>query len=372
MKILKIKYAALAVGLLLAGAAVPPLVRAVNPHKASVRQATPSSSIPNSHLSVQPDLSQKIDLLNLSQPFTLTFRQTSRDVRDLDQKTKQFKEQQNNYSIMVEKGQLTRQEADQILSGMTPSSSPSTPYVTTVTLSARDGKLLYHCQGEHPRDNITIITNGNRVFQYMEMNHQAEIFTGLRFSPISGPCPLPGVGVPFLPLFRGQAIPGLKPSPTRSAKDSESLLGDVLDFPLSYKVLTFSPGVANVSFQKGRPQLTSVAIVVRGETENKWVFSDYHPFEGLSIASNTLWSQYEYGKPANDFRFTLLSANAQALAPGNFQEETWLPRGAVIIDHTGPTQVGFDYDPNEGDLKRQADRQALEIQAAVPKAEEQK
>ena len=368
MKIIKLKYAALAAGLLLAGASASSIVHAVNPHKASVRQVSQSSSTPNPHLSAPPDLPQKIKLLNLSQPFTLTFKQTSRDVRDWGQKAKQFKEQQNNYSIMVEKGQLTRQEADQILSQMAPSLSSSTPYVTTVTLSARDGKLLYRSQGVRPHDNLTMITDGKQVFKYTEFNHQADIFTGLRWSPPTGPCPLPGVGVPFLPLIKSQAtsVPVML-----GVKGSESLSSDVVDFPISYSSLTYSPGVAKVSSQEGRLQLTSVAIVVKRETASTWLFSAYWPFQGTWIASNFLWTQYTYGEPAEDYRFTLLSANAQALAPRNFQEETWLPRGAVVTDHTGPAQVGFDYDPNKGDLKSQANHQKfLETQALVPAAKQ--
>ena len=170
MKILKIKYAALAAGLFLAGAWVLPLVHAFSSHKVNMRQvpqSTPFSDPTLSHSTIPGD-------------YTLTYVVQSQDLLTPPQRKDPRM-----------KSYLTTQPM-------------------TLTLSERDGEFLYRLVSKKPDagyGSFVMLYDGSNSFRCDLTNHRGDIYKGLYGGDLSF-LPIPSTYMANLPVFKDIHLSG--------------------------------------------------------------------------------------------------------------------------------------------------------------------
>lgn len=279
---------------------------------------------------VASPLQRQLAQLQLQDGFTLTYKLVRRDVstqemRDMDhvQNRRQFEEQRRGWEDMVRRGQMTRHEADGKIA-TSPGAAPAQqkqelPQERRITLSARDGRLLLWTQGffvwtggPPTRQGFAQVYDGRNTFEYSSSSQGATIRPGWQLWT-AFPCPLPGIGMPLVPIIR---TPAAEAAPSADVLIvSGEIPDDLPDMAVARKStgVSFSPGELRAVTQNGRVMVLSLTMGAKGQPQSRWDFTEHKLFQGLWIASRMRWTLFDIGQPAFICDYTLQDAAAKPL-----------------------------------------------------------
>jgi hypothetical protein len=202
------------------------------------------------------------------------------------------------------------------------------PREWTLTLAARDGKLLVRKQGEAAADAV-LIYDKTRTFlcEWRSGDRRVVSVPGLWLSGVD-PCPLPAVGLPALPLLQNAQmtrfdIHGVETFAGRIPRLNTSL--SVPGQPISTE-----GRITAKAFDARRPRATADVVVLRAETGDaghptgRWEFLEHQQLGGVWIASRLSWSALEHGRPTRACEFQLETATTTPPPARQFVPRTWL------------------------------------------------
>lgn len=231
------------------------------------------------------------------------------------------------YDDMVKQGQMSRQDADAALaSAVKQMMETPPPRGYAVTVSARGGTLFYRRRSDDGAYDTVSLFDGRASLDVDRTTGSARLNAG-RPTQTGLPLPLPGLGLPHLPLTRGALALRAGNAPVRRYP------AQVLDQGLGQFTLEYQPGYVDVGVRGGSPQVVAAAsgLAIAGQPGNLWRFDDFRRLRGRWVAASLLWTRQddEYGERER-CRFTLTDAGA-ALEAGQFAPAAWVRPGTLIL-----------------------------------------
>ncbi len=393
MKVIKVKYAALAAGLLLAGASVPPLVHAVDSHYVTVPVRISSAPLASVSSSQAPTLEQ-IQKLQLHDDFTLKYTLVEKDVRTPEMKAVDFKGVADGYLYEVKQGEITQAQADREIAGYKAGYDlPSSAAEYGVVMSAREGKLLIICKqhGAHsygldvnsqpviePYLNTVFLYDGQTSYWYTSINNTLHWQQGFRTNEglggQLGTHIVPGIGLPYLPLAReSKAEDASKVSLTPA--DLLQQPGDtgrrcavrVLDIGnVDGKADVYVPGQVYAQKSPLGLKLTKMLMGAANLPQEEWEYQEPQIFEGMWLPRHIHWvrnhavyidGKFRAGGPGQVEDCQITQALTTPLAPSQFDMRTYLPANAKVSVFRGEMsndrELRFPYNPAGGTLEEQ-------------------
>ncbi len=394
MNLIKLKYAALAAFVVLAGAAVPPLVHAVSLHNVNVPVRISSAPLTSASSSQAPTLEQ-IQKLQLHDDFILKYTLVEKDVRTPEMKAADLKEAVDGLLDEAKQGLITQSEADNAVAGDKAGYAlPSSTAEYGVVMSAREGKLLIICKqhGAHsygldinlqpviePYWNTVFLYDGQTSYWYTSMNNILHWQQGFRtesegFRGPLGTHIVPGIGLPYLPLVReskaedaskvGLAPADLLQQPGDTGR--RCAVRDLAIFAEDGKADPYVPGQVYAQKSPLGLKLTKMLTGAVDSPEEEWDYQDSQIFEGVWLPRHVHWvrghSVYINGKPGaggpgqvEDCQ--IMQALTTPLALFQFDMRTYLPPNAMIGvyrgEMRGDKELRFPYNPAGGTLEEQ-------------------
>lgn len=239
----------------------------------------------------------------------------------------------------------------------------------TVTLSARDGKLLYLStrNGRKLKDGSgqAIVLDGAAEYEADgPMNGMINNDAWKGTPDYSGEnvdrlafCPLPGVGLPGVNLVQQPIRAGTTPDGHTHFRGRVPLL-NVLGTDPVYKV-----GEIDTVSVGGHLRVVSLLVGAPAVPLEAWKMSGFRLFQDHWIAAQMQMTEYEAALVSDEeplpsnlptfvSTYALLEAKPEARESAAFGIETYLSRGADVFD---TTDRNFTYDPSAGTVKEQAE-----------------
>ncbi len=262
---------------------------------------------------------------------------------------------------------MTRHEADVKIELFMPApgqQKQALPQESRITLSARDGRLLLWGQGVFvstggppTRQGFAQVYDGRNTFEYSSSSQGATIRPGWQLWT-AFPCPLPGIGMPLVPIIR---TPAAEAAPSADVLIvSGEIPDDLPDMAVARKStgVSFSPGELRAVTQNGRVMVLNLTMGAKGQPQSRWDFTEHKLFQGLWIASRMRWTLFNAnaGQPAFICDYTLQDATAKPLGVKQFDGTYWLKAGALVKIYGPHEVVSFAYDPRGGGLEEQGER----------------
>lgn len=235
----------------------------------------------------------------------------------------------------------------------------------TVTLSARDGKLLY------------LSTRGRMKLK--DGSSQAIVLDGALEYEADGPmngminsgenvdrlafCPLPGVGMPGVDLVQQPVRAGTTADGHTHFRGRVPLLNVGGTDPV-YKV-----GEIDTVSVGGHLRVVSLLVGAPAVPLEAWKMTGFRLFQDHWIAAQMQMSECEAvlasdeeplpsNLPTSVSTYALLEAKPEARESAAFGIETYLSKGADVFDTTGSSSPTIIYDPSAGTVKEQAEANA--------------
>ncbi|NUQ69669.1 MAG: hypothetical protein HUU17_02485 [Chthonomonadales bacterium] len=267
------------------------------------------------------------------------------------------------------------------------------PYRFRLTLSYDGKKLLYrrfdYSTGLTPIE----LYDGKETYEPEIGSRIAMISRG--FDPQwMWLCPLPGVGVPNIPMFTFGIPSWYNPETDKNLAPQLASLSRYVS-PELYNVpkLQREYGIWHYDGRETRSTSFNHVVVAAGIPSNGtlktlwyatlrnpaaspadlWEYSKHRRFAGVWLAGK-IWLR-TYGKRTKDgpntlvreANYTLEEALERALEPSAFDPTTYLPKHANVTDRGGPTVRTFIYEPGQGTLEEQRSR-GMEVTEQAAKA----
>jgi hypothetical protein len=253
-----------------------------------------------------------------------------------------------------------------------------------LTLSYNGSQLLYRSDDLDSGVTHTMLYDGRETFQMADNSLIARIYPGYDFSRFLF-CPLPGVGLPQMPLMDGgftyspqvaNALAAYRPG------ESTTVKAGLLDIPgeqRSYGDYRFADKNLRNFGQQGisclvTAQASPVPKAVLFETYDNfppnlghlWEFFGHEQFEGVWLATAIRyrwWTAVNLKTRSNILRqsatYWLISASNQSLPASAFAPETYLRNHSSVTDTTGQVLKAFLYSAGSGSLEAQRRKEAM-------------
>ncbi|HLK55967.1 MAG TPA: sigma-70 family RNA polymerase sigma factor [Chthonomonadaceae bacterium] len=305
----------------------------------------------------------------MPEPFTLVYAMTERDVSTPEMLAKRLKNLRASYDTMVHDGQMTQEQADfnyrTVAEGM--QNAPREER-WDVMVSARDGKLFYRSDDPtQPTRTRLYVFDGVSSMIYTEMNAQATVTSGYALWHVN--FPLPGLGLPGVPLLRA-AGGATTPLPPLHGDALQTVQGEVPAISQMHGVsqtpeVVYGPGKVQVRMVEGMPQVTQVDVSLpnlNNRLIQRWEYAQHRLFQGVWMAAHLRRTTFQDGQPDRVDDFQLQNASSVPLDVASFRFETWLPKATRIDWFVENKNLHFRFDPAKGNL----DDQAVQPQTTKP------
>lgn len=305
---------------------------------------------------------KQIQEAQLGQQFTLKYSVVRKDVSTIATKKLYMNLFRKTMDYAVKNQGWTRAEADDRLQHTERAlQRPPKPRYDTITVSAWGGTLLI--LDEQPKEITVFIFDDTSTSTYVQAESRSCVRPGLELSPtelgtLPG-FPLPGVGVPHLPLTNFVL------SQNKAASNETILSASIPDFQVAGPI-TYHSGTITVLSQASKLKILSTSINNQGIQGDKYDYTDHHLTQGSWLPSHFRLTKYDSPEihqdrssvmPETISDWQLKSFKTQPLPADWFNITHWLKFGTQVEYGTGEKTVNFSFDPSGGDLKQQAARQ---------------
>ncbi len=302
----------------------------------------------------------QLSRLRLGDGFTLVYQVTARDLRPPDLRAKEMAEARQATGEALAAGRLPKQMADYYEVQNEALGRPRPEERFTITLSARDGQLLYlSTRGATPGKQVTrqaILLDADKEYEANGKTSAMINDDGWRSAPVYRSenvdrlafCPLPGVGLPGVDLIQ---------SPVRAGGAADGhvrFTGRVPRLNLIDGDTPYRAGVLEAVLFQGRLKVVSLTVGPPAAPEQSWRITASRLVQDHWLGSGMRMTTYEAGTPTSEAEYQLVEARATALETPAFDMETYLDKGASVFDGSTGSSINFTYDPQEGSLKDQA------------------
>lgn len=320
----------------------------------------------------KPPTPQQLLNLRLHDGFTLTYQVTVLDVRTPALREKDKTDQQMGIKRAIAEGHMTPQQAgDEQKQALTMGLHRPDEHFQ-ITLSARDGKLLY-LSNRSARDQkngtkSAIILEGDREYEANDPMNGMINNDAWKSAPIYGDenvdrlafCPLPGAGMPGVDLVQSPVRAGTMVDGHTHFRGRVPLLNLVGADPV-YRV-----GEIDTVSVGGHLRVVSLLVGAPAVPLEAWKMTAFRLFQDHWIAAQMQMTEYEAALlfdeeplltdlPTSVSTYKLTEAEPTAREASAFEVGTYLIKGAgVFDDSTGRSHI-FNYDPLGGTLKEQAE-----------------
>ena len=337
----KATVAGIAVGLVATGAGVLHTSAAARKHTVSAKSShgarpTPAPRLPSQ--AVRSRLTRQMADMRLRDGFTLVYDVTVRDVRPR--------------ALLATQGNQTLHPVERF----------------SVTLSGRDGKLLYlgtwGFQNQKEKMTTAVVLDGDREYEATGKNigminadgprdgaaYGCENMDRLRY------CPLPGVGLPGVDLIQSPICDAMASDGHAHFSGRVPRINLVGEEP-------YQPGEVEAAVLQGRLKVLSLTVGSPAAPDQAWNITESRLFEGHWIGARLRETQY-YQAPTTGVGkqgglvpgfiadFELLKARNAPLEVSAFDIGNDLDQGASVLDTADGLSLTFD--PQAGSLKQQA------------------
>lgn len=302
----------------------------------------------------------QLSRLRLGDGFTLVYRVTARDLRPPDLRAKEMAEARQATGEALAAGRIPKQMAGYYEVQNEALGKPRPDERFTVTLSARDGRLLYlSTRGAKPGKQVTrqaIILDAEREYEANGKTSAMINNDGWRNAPVYQSenvdrlafCPLPGVGMPGVDLMQAPVRAGATPGGHVRFTGRVPRL-NLIDGDTPYKA-----GALEAVLSQGRLKVLSLTVGPTATPEQAWHIATFRLVQDHWVGSAMRMTTYEAGTPTSEAEYQLLEARAAAQDASAFDMETYLDKGASVFDDSTGNSINFTYDPQDGSLKEQA------------------
>lgn len=267
------------------------------------------------------------------------------------------------------------------------------PYNVRMTLSYDGKRLLYRSKDLPDGQTITELYDGKETYEAETGSRMAMIRPGFDFQRL-WLCPLPGVGIPHVPMFTF----GI---PTRFLADVERSLAPKLASLPRYisRSLYNAPNLERefgMYYYDGRAaRATSLnhpvlAAVIPSAGAPKvlwyvwlhnpapapghlWEYFSHKRFAGVWLATRIRCRMYGIDREGGpntlyrDVTYNLEEAVERPLEPGAYEPTTYLSRHANVTDTAGRSVRTFLYEPGQGSLEEQR-RRGMDVSEQAARA----
>ena len=323
-----------------------------------------------SHAAAQAPTAQQLSRLRLRDGFTLVYQVTVRDVRTPALRAEDVTDQQAGIAKAVAEGHLAKSMRDSYEKQALDLGRPRPVEQFSITLSARDDKLLYlSTRGatDKKRDTRTaIVLDAEKEYEADDKTSAIINNDGWRNAPVYAGenvdrltfCPLPGVGLPGVDLIRS-------PLPVGKTSDGHYLFAgqlprlNLLDGDTPYK-----PGTVEAALSQGRFKVISLTVGSTALPQQEWKIAASQLFQGHWVAVQMRLTGYQETPadasetPASDLPtytadYRLVEARERSLDASAFDVGSYLADGASVFDNSTGSTFTFAYETQGGTLKEQ-------------------
>lgn len=230
-----------------------------------------------------------------------------------------------------------------------------------VTISSFQGKLLYQCQvlkGSHNNDRL-VIYDGTKTYRFLpgdkskgDINSSLYVYPGMRLSEMLA-LPFPGANLHQLAFVKNY-LPD-NSVPKDQTDDADALM------TLSQK-LKYLPCRYTTTSKEGLLRLDKVVVPLQGRTLEEWDFTKSKIHRNIWIASEMTYlsaiSPFQ-STPETRYDYKLKRLSDVPLPQSNFEPGNLLKENDLVEDMSGGNTIGFNFDPSNGNLDQQTQRQAV-------------
>lgn len=315
---------------------------------------------------------QQLSNLRLHDGFTLTYQVMVRDVRTPALREKDKTEQQNGIKRAVAEGHMTPQQADDYQKQALTMGLHRPDEHFQITLSARDGKLLY-LSNRSARDQkngkeSAIVLEGDKEYEAADATGAIINNDAWRNAPTYADenvdrlafCPLPGVGLPGVDLIQAPMPPSGLPNghflyaglvPRLNLIDGETL---------------YKAGSVETARDQRRLKVVRLSVGTPSVPQQTWQMTAFRLFQDHWLATKMQWTEYEASfaeageqlaldLPTATADYQLIEARPAALDASAFEIGTYLRSQVTVSDNSTGTTLTFAYVKGGGALKEQAE-----------------
>lgn|GEM_PF-3354877 len=302
----------------------------------------------------------QLSRLRLGDGFTLVYQVTARDLRTADLRAKEMAEARQATGEALAAGRMPKRMAGYYEVQNEALGKPRPDERFTITLSAREGRLLYlSTRGSKPGKTETrqaILLDAEKEYEVDGKTAAAISNDGWRDAPLYHDenvdrlafCPLPGVGLPGVDLIQVPVRTGTTPEGHVRFTGLVPRL-NLIDGDSPYKA-----GTLETVLSQGRLRVVSLTVGPPAAPEQAWRIAAYRLVQDHWVGSAMRMTTFEAGTPTSEAEYQLLEARAVALDAAAFGIETYLAKGAAVSDDSTGSSINFAYDPQGGTLKEQA------------------
>lgn len=309
--------------------------------------------------------------LRLHDGFTLVYQVTVRDVRTPALRQKEVADQQAGVAKEEATGHIVQSMRSFFEKQALELGQTRTTERFTITLSARDGKLLYLSTrpARYLKDGtkIAIVLDGSKEYESDDPSGGIINNDGWRNAPAYAGenvdrlafCPLPGVGLPDVDLIQSPL------APSRMPNGHFLYAGLVPRLNLINGETPYKAGSIEAVSAKGRLKVVGLIVGTAAAPQQIWQITGYQFFQGHWLGAQMRWTEYK-ASLANDGEkltsdlpttvadYQLVESRPAALELPAFEIGTYLSGNAVVSDSSTGSTVVFAYDKRGGTLEEQA------------------
>lgn len=300
------------------------------------------------------------DRLQLSGDFTLRYAATITDQTTEAEQFRQYQQLRADYTRELQKDPYFQPVPADYYAPFSyfQSRRPKTRRVV-LTVSADNGRLLW--RKEEDGHTEALLYDGTSGTQHFTDGHAGRVEPGLKFSGMSD-CPLPGVGLPHVPLFKGATL-------ANSAGTSQTwqALSPYLGGEIERGKVIYMQSQARMVSEAGMWKALDV-----DTGSQRFRFLQHQRFGGMWIASHMLFTKYqEEPVPASPGAFTSIEAIQYYIAahrtPTSACEYRLLSANDTPLDMSASGMRAVSAAPLSRDMpaSKDGDLDSLEVQEAL-------
>lgn len=317
--------------------------------------------------------------LRLHDGFTLTYAVTVRDTRSAALRLKNVADQRKGIAEELASGLMTPQQAAGFETQAASLGDHRPDEHFDITLSARDGKLLYLSTrgGRYLKEKIkdAILLDGDKAYEAVGSEavsiendawRSAPVYRGENVDRL-GFFPLPALGLPNVDLIQhpGRAV--------TTAGGHLQIEGAVPRFNIIEGGETpYKPGVIEAVPVGGTLRVLSLKVGSASVPQQSWAWTAFQRFQGQWLGTKMRMVGYEEAAPSYTADYALTEARSSAAALSAFEITSSLADGATVTDSSDGNTFAFHYSALGGSLAQQEQRARLEQGLEMPKKQPKK